>query len=119
MGKITYFTIKERLIVDLDTFLSETISIISQVKKDIDLFMLNTDLKQYVLDEANNLSETDNIPINEAVETIITQLGPPERFANTILAEVSQEKNYLIGKVLIASLIAFFPVIVLLIALIP
>ena len=104
--------------MDLDTYLSETISIISQFKSNIDLFNLNSDLKQYILDEANNLTQTEDLPINEAVDRVMSHLGPPEQFANTILTEVEQEKKYLIVKVLIASAIAFFPLIVLIIAII-
>ena len=102
--------------MELDAYLSETISIISQVKPDIDLFQLNSDLKQYVLDESENLSQNENISINEAVDKVMTMLGSPDQFAHKVLSEVQQEKKYLYGKVLLASLIAFLPIIAIIIA---
>ncbi len=102
--------------MNLDDYLAETINIISQVKPDIDLFQLNSDLKQYVLDESENLSQNENISINEAVDKVMNMLGSPDQFAHKVLSEVKQEKRYLLGKVLVASLLAFLPIIAIIIA---
>ena len=118
MGKNNHFTIKERINVDLDTYLSETISIISQIKQDIDLFMLNSDLKQYILDESESLSKNENISINEAVDRVMNILGSPQVFAQKVLSEVKHEKKYLLGKIFIASLLALFPVIAFILAIV-
>ena len=115
MAENDNITIRKRLTLDIDTYLSETISIISITKKDIDLFMLNSDLKQYILDESQNLSKNQGISINEAVDKTLSSLGTPDQFAKKVLAEVQQEKRYILGKILIASLLAFFPFIIIIV----
>ena len=101
--------------MDLDSYLTQTISFITEQKEDIDVFTLTSDLKQYILDESEQLSERQNININNAVKEVLINLGSPEAFAKKILKEIQQEKRYLLGKIALASLLAFFPVIVLII----
>lgn len=104
--------------MDLDTYISETISIILKEKTDVDSFTLTTDLKQYILDESTNLSNIEGISINNAVENVMESIGTPEQFAEKILSEIREHKWYLISKITIASLLAFFPIIVLILVII-
>ena len=99
--------------MDLDTYLSQTIEIITKIKQNIDEFTLNSDLKQYILNESEEVSKTKQLDINSAVSEVLNSLGTPEEFASKILAEINNEKKYLLLKVIIASILAFFPIIIL------
>ncbi len=104
--------------MELDSYLSQTILIISEKKKNIDLFMLNSDLKQYILDESEIISQNKNVSINEAVEEVIKSIGTPEQFAERILSEVKKEKLYLLSKILVAVAIIGFPILIFIFAVI-
>ena len=117
MGKNHYFTFKEIKKLELDVYLAETIKEIEKnYKKQIDLFNLNSDLKQYILDESETLCQNENITINEAVEKVLQSIGTPKQFADKILKEIKHEKLYLLGKILVAVVIAGFPIVILLAA---
>ena len=102
--------------MNLDEYISETISILSTHKTDIDEFSLTSDLKEYILNESENLSKVQNLDINNAVDSVVASLGTPEQFADQILRELSQHTKYLILKIIIASLIAFGPFIILILS---
>ena len=99
--------------MDLDAYLSQTIEIITKIRQNIDEFTLNSDLKQYILNESEEVSKTKQLDINSAVSEVLNSLGTPEEFANKILSEINEEKKYLLLKVIIASVLAFFPIIIL------
>lgn len=101
--------------MDLDIYIEQTITIIISHRNDVDQFTLNSDLKQYILNESEKLSQTQQIDLNTAVENFMDSLGTPEEFAYKILSDIKHENLYLLGKVLIASFLAFFPIILILI----
>ena len=101
--------------MELDTYLTETISIIEKEKKDIDLFMLNSDLKQYILDESEIVAQNENVSINEAVNKVLQSIGTPDQFAKKILSEVRREKLFLLSKILLAVAIIGFPILIFII----
>jgi hypothetical protein len=104
--------------VDLDAYISKAVIYINAQKSDIDEFTLTQDLKQFILDEAEKISKSENISITAAVHQFLNRRGTPEEFGSQILSEIHQESKYLIAKILVAVTIALSPILFLVLSII-